>query len=1006
MDQSNYMYEPNYVNWKDSQPSGNVRQSSISEGFRYLDSYQRDFDRLVTEALTTEQVYAQQESLAQAFQILKEVESIINRKQQAQQFLDQKNSQIQNSRTQPNTSQSSQSQRQDINFMNDNILLKLEKISEQTNNILVQYYILRIFDIIMKNKLMTYENKETGNLIYFINNIFLIHDILVGSTIANRMVQRSKFLLNYVLKRQDINEDQEEEIKELLSLPNLKGSEIINDVITYSYIDIPLQFDNQTSEIKRIARSQNIQEKLQALTQLIDKLTACQNLQEQLQLFSSKCQPIVKSLIRDVKESDQEVFNALSNFLTSLIFETDYLVELDRDILGGSQGQTQPISSPNKDSNKVIKLFQLTEQKEVLENSEGLYTSVALIINFFLSFPKRIQLQSTVLTVFKRLYNTFSIFRKNLEDPIIMVLINIQYKHIELQQLKSYQNRSQAVSSDKENDDAKIEESYAEAQTFVNYLINSDDTESSFKEKLFSRKELQNYLTANNLESFKPNPRCLQVQKYGEFNLKVAYPQIQEIAAGAQFFQMIEVEDANSIIFCGFSTTNYDIKFGFYKVTSNSQVSNEDEIQHQNLEEIFQLTQIESFPNFVKVSFIAKEPGIYKVLWSNDHSWFKGKTLAYRISVLKQVEEESLDSLNNTGFQSNKSTGESTNEFENLQAIKKENTISFQQKIQKVNRKHLSQIIGYPEGIFNNYTKKAKGQRQSQGDKIELFIQIDLDYDQIKISQQDVATEVQNELAQTDDLAFILDENIQQYFEQLKLEKPSQKNHLLLFITLSKQEKATTLIKAFKHNQIKYIQDASYDITVAHDCDVGVFQMVLGLSENFQSSLCMKNQLVQDSEFTQENDKQSVNYSYEVGDFGLIKVIIEQNQNIDHVESHSGDETQHQENSSRKLSLSSHKQYVLKEVRDTWRDPKAMAIALTNLNKLSGLRINAVIALSGFEDESQKIKMNEYIQLVKDQLKEMCSDDNLDEKFCLELRQEEYIIYGMKHVYQYLHSNE
>lgn len=43
--------------------------------------------------------------------------------------------------------------------MNDNILLKLEKISEQTNNILVQYNILRIFDIVMKNKLMTYENK-------------------------------------------------------------------------------------------------------------------------------------------------------------------------------------------------------------------------------------------------------------------------------------------------------------------------------------------------------------------------------------------------------------------------------------------------------------------------------------------------------------------------------------------------------------------------------------------------------------------------------------------------------------------------------------------------------------------------------------------------------------------------------------------------------------------------------------------------------------------------------
>lgn len=52
------------------------------------------------------------------------------------------------------------------------------------------------------------------------------------------------------------------------------------------------------------------------------------------------------------------------------------------------------------------------------------------------------------------------------------------------------------------------------------------------------------------------------------------------------------------------------------------------------------MTKLESHPNFVKVSFIAKEAGVYKVLWSNEHSWFKGKTLAYRISVLKPTEAE------------------------------------------------------------------------------------------------------------------------------------------------------------------------------------------------------------------------------------------------------------------------------------------------------------------------------------------------------------------------------
>jgi hypothetical protein len=40
-------------------------------------------------------------------------------------------------------------------------------------------------------------------------------------------------------------------------------------------------------------------------------------------------------------------------------------------------------------------------------------------------------------------------------------------------------------------EDKKVDETYSEAQKFVNYLLSNDDTESSLKEKLFGRKELQ-----------------------------------------------------------------------------------------------------------------------------------------------------------------------------------------------------------------------------------------------------------------------------------------------------------------------------------------------------------------------------------------------------------------------------------------------------------------------------------------------------------------------------------
>jgi hypothetical protein len=90
-------------------------------------------------------------------------------------------------------------------------------------------------------------------------------------------------------------------------------------------------------------------------------------------------------------------------------------------------------------------------------------------------------------------------------------------------------------------------------------------------------------------------------------------------------------------------TTNYDIQFGFYKVTPHSIVITEgdnDIVTHKHLEEIYPLNKLESSPRMVKVSFIAKEPGVYKVLWSNNHSWFKPKTLLYSVIVMKPVATE------------------------------------------------------------------------------------------------------------------------------------------------------------------------------------------------------------------------------------------------------------------------------------------------------------------------------------------------------------------------------
>lgn len=205
-----------------------------------------------------------------------------------------------------------------------------------------------------------------------------------------------------------------------------------------------------------------------------------------------------------MKEQDTEIFDSLSTFIKALVYESNYFVEVESSlILTPKQGETDPL--------KLRQLYSLAEYKEYLQNQDGLYTSVALIINFFLSYPKKIGLQQTVLTIFRRLYSSFHSFRKSLEDPIIMVLINIQHKFNENEIQK--QTRSRADTGIEE--DQLIEQTYGMASKFVNYLLQSDDTEAGFKEKIFGRKELQQYLTSKNLESYKPNPKCLPLSIYG-----------------------------------------------------------------------------------------------------------------------------------------------------------------------------------------------------------------------------------------------------------------------------------------------------------------------------------------------------------------------------------------------------------------------------------------------------------------------------------------------------------
>ena len=55
---------------------------------------------------------------------------------------------------------------------------------------------------------------------------------------------------------------------------------------------------------------------------------------------------------------------------------------------------------------------------------------------------------------------------------------------------------------------------------------------------------------------------------------------------------------------------------------------------------------------------------------------------------------------------------------------------------------------------------------------------------------------------------------------------------LQIFVILSKNDKAKTLIEKFSHTHVKYIKDMLYEIIFLHDCDFGVLSMLSALFES------------------------------------------------------------------------------------------------------------------------------------------------------------------------------
>jgi hypothetical protein len=391
-----------------------------------------------------------------------------------------------------------------------------------------------------------------------------------------------------------------------------------------------------------------LDDKLDGISNLMEYFGNTVSLEEQFDLLIEKIPVIVKALIHQPNPEFKDAYFQIGNFICSMLFATKFKIDayLPDYRLNPSElsknfffllADDQLITEEHKDSVSFLhqSVYELTNQKDLLTKCENIFTICNLIVNTLSIYESIFDLQFVCYIILKRIYFTFPQFRKQIEDILAMSLVN----------LSGFQG-------------AFEKESTEECRLFITYLLNSEETDQDLKIKLNKRIESKGVkIEVKNEDDVKDVE--YENLKLCDFNLRVGYPCSSEIDAGSEMSRYIEVYEPNSLVYVGFATHANDITLHLlkYVVADNEEENNTTVDTNTNLEDeeiltdkghfqpILKLERIDSAITPVKIVMFVKEPGTYKLIWDNAFSWFTGKTLRYRLSVLRPLSQIDVERL-------------------------------------------------------------------------------------------------------------------------------------------------------------------------------------------------------------------------------------------------------------------------------------------------------------------------------------------------------------------------
>ena len=519
-------------------------------------------------------------------------------------------------------------------ILNYNILDKINRLS-QRNYININIILSKILYTILNATNFKILSDDSKTLIFLSNISMNLLELISSYELYQSLIKRVITFLNFLKNNSDkyLNNEQFNIINNIQK--NLGEKLYSNEYNTFG--------NNYQKDIISFFNKESSNEKEKGIINLYNYFFRLKTLNEQFDLLCEYGYLILNAIMDKQNYSYIELYYKTADFIISFVYNFYYIIKLDKEknnlnfnannfylcdnvdinnILNNNDIKLENFENLNNPDNLNFlcdKKFELDEQKTFLLNYTNIFSISSTLISYLMIYESSFNCQYASYIIIKRLYFIFPQYRDKIEDLLPIILINL-------------------ISFKKEQIN-NIDISY---QSFLKYLLHKG--EESLKEKLKIRLNSQN-LDKNLVEEIF-NDKSIEKSDVendiiflDEFNLRIGCPMNLEIFAGYCEEKIVEINFENSIMFIMFNAVGMNITFRLYKFCP---VLN-DEKGENFFYEIFKVEKTEGS----KIILFVKNPGIYKIVFDNKYSWINSKIIRYRISVMKEINDNIINNLEN-----------------------------------------------------------------------------------------------------------------------------------------------------------------------------------------------------------------------------------------------------------------------------------------------------------------------------------------------------------------------